>query len=336
MFKVSFKTDTSLKARFKGNDDPFKPNLSEIIEVPIGEYYDGSYDITPTESTQTLATEGLLSAENFTIEAIPSNYVGSAIERRTESDISVSGASVSVPDGYYADAKSVSVQSGSVDVPDTSVTANPTITFASGTGYFEATVNASQSISPSVSEGYVTNGTPGTVTVSGTANRSLPTKSGETITPTESVQTAVDAYKWTTGDVKIDAIPSDYVGSAIDRRSASDLSVSGATVSVPGGYYSADASKTISDATLRGGSRIEYDPTISVDENGLVTASYDHSTTISPINGNGYITTGARYSIRVVGTKTYQLTDGDVMSFGIVPLVGSAKVGQSVLCEESE
>lgn len=205
MFKVTFSSAEPLKAQF-GGDSTFEPQMSEVIYVPVGETYDGSYDITPTEETQTLATEGLLSAQDFVIEAIPSNYVGSAIERRTESDISISGAS--------------------------------------------------------------------------------------------------------------------------------DLSVSGATVSVPGGYYSADASKTISDATLRGGSRIEYDPTILVDENGLVTASYDHSTTISPINGNGYITTGARYSVRVVGTKTYQLTDGDVMSFGIVPLVGSAKVGQSALCEE--
>lgn len=335
MFKVTFSSAEPLKARF-GGDSTFEPQMSEVIYVPVGETYDGSYDITPTEETQTLATEGLLSAQDFVIEAIPSNYVGSAIERRTESDISISGASISVPDGYYAESESVSVQSGSVSVPDTSVTANPSISFASGTGFFNVSVSASQSISPSVSEGYVSSGTPGTVTISGSASQSLPTKEGETITPTESVQTAVSAYKWTLGDVKIDAIPSNYVGSAIDRRSASDLSVSGATVSVPGGYYSADASKTISNATLRGGSRLEFDPTISVDDSGLITALYDHSTNISPINGNGYITTGARYSVRVVGSNTYQLTNGDVMSFGIVPLVGSAKVGSAVLCEEGE
>ena len=50
-------------------------------------------------------------------------------------------------------------------------------------------------------------------------------------------------------DVTVQAIPSDYVGSAVPRKTSSDLSASGATVTAPSGYYENSASKTIANAS---------------------------------------------------------------------------------------
>ena len=70
------------------------------------------------------------------------------------------------------------------------------------------------------------------------------------VTPSESQQTFnasnVDGYK----PVTVAGIPLDYVGSGIDRYSSSDLTVSGATVTVPAGYYENQASKSVSTMTL--------------------------------------------------------------------------------------
>lgn len=51
------------------------------------------------------------------------------------------------------------------------------------------------------------------------------------VTPTESAQTIGGANYMMEGAVTVEAISSDYVGSAIDRYDSSDLTVSGATVS---------------------------------------------------------------------------------------------------------
>lgn len=78
----------------------------------------------------------------------------------------------------------------------------------------------------------------------------LPTQSAVAITPTESQQTAVPKGKFTTGAVTVNAIPSNYVGSGITQRSSTDLSASGATVTVPAGYYSSQVTKSVTTMTL--------------------------------------------------------------------------------------
>ena len=72
---------------------------------------------------------------------------------------------------------------------------------------------------------------------------------GTTITPTESSQTIGGQDYMMEGAVTVNAIPSNYVGSGITQRSSSDLTASGATVTVPSGYYSAQASKAVASGT---------------------------------------------------------------------------------------
>ena len=52
------------------------------------------------------------------------------------------------------------------------------------------------------------------------------------------------------GSVTVEAIDNTYIGSRIARNTASNLTVNGATVTVPAGYYATDTSKTIASMTL--------------------------------------------------------------------------------------
>lgn len=115
----------------------------------------------------------------------------------------------------------------------------------------------------------------------------VPTESSQTITP----DTGYDALS----SVQINAISSTYVGSGIARKSSSDLTVSGATVTVPMGYYSEQATKSVSSMTL---------PTSVA---ASATSGYTSKATISRSTSNqylnippGYNSSGAYYTISAV------------------------------------
>lgn len=124
-------------------------------------------------------------------------YTGS-IATKTSSNLTVSGATVTAPAGYYESAASASVASGSAATPATSITANPTISVNSSTGVITASVSASTSVTPSITSGYVSSGTAGTITASGSNTEQLTTKAAATITPGTSDQT-ISAGQYLTG-----------------------------------------------------------------------------------------------------------------------------------------
>lgn len=123
-----------------------------------------------------------------------------------------------------------------------------------------------------------------------------------TYTPTESQQTDTITYDSTLGyngieevNIIVNAIPSNYVGSGVSRKSSSDLTASGATVTAPAGYYENNATKTVASMTL---------PTTT---SGSATSGYTSTATVSRSTSDqyiniptGYNSAGAYYKVNAV------------------------------------
>lgn len=109
-------------------------------------------------------------------------YSGTIVTK-TSSDLSASGATVTVPAGYYASNASKAVSSGSATAPATISGTSASVS----TGTNTITLSKTVSVTPTVSAGYVSSGTAGNSSVSLTA--SVTTKAAATITPGTSAQT---------------------------------------------------------------------------------------------------------------------------------------------------
>lgn len=127
-----------------------------------------------------------------------------------------------------------------------------------------------------------------------------------TYTPIESQQTDTITYDSTLGyngieevNVTVNAIPSNYIGSGVARKSSSDLTASGATVTAPAGYYSSSASKSVASGTAG-------TPTAT---KGNVS---NHSVSITPsvTNTTGYIT-GSTKTGTAVTVSASELVSGN-------------------------
>lgn len=128
-------------------------------------------------------------------------------------------------------------------------------------------------------------------------------------TPSETVQsetvTADSGYDGLDEvDVSVAAVSSTYVGSGITRRSSTDMTASGATVTAPAGYYSSGASKAVATGTA--GTPTATKGTVS-----------NHAVNVTPsvTNTTGYITgstkTGTAVTVRAseLVSGTLSLTD---------------------------
>ena len=115
-------------------------------------------------------------------------YEGS-IATKTSSDLTASGATVTVPSGYYASQASKAVASGSATAPAS--ISGTSAALSAGTNTL--TLSKTVSVTPSVTAGYVASGTAGNADVSLTA--SVTTKVAATITPgTSATEIAAGTY----------------------------------------------------------------------------------------------------------------------------------------------
>lgn len=182
-------------------------SLGEAITgsyVPSGASTQSNKTVSPTESQQAVTPDtGYDNLAQVTVNAISSTYVGSGIDRRSSSDLTASGATVSVPAGYYSSAASKAVSSGSATAPNSISGSSATVS----TGTNTLTLTKSVSVTPVVSAGYVSSGTAKSSSVSLTA--SVTTKVAATITPTKSTQT-IASGTYLTGTQTIAAIPAAY------------------------------------------------------------------------------------------------------------------------------
>lgn len=105
------------------------------------------------------------------------------IVTKTSSDLTASGATVTVPAGYYSSQVTKSISSGSATAPASISGTAATVS----TGTNTLTLTKTVSVTPTVSAGYISAGTAGNSSVSLTA--SVTTKAAATITPTTTNQT---------------------------------------------------------------------------------------------------------------------------------------------------
>ncbi|MBQ6765341.1 MAG: hypothetical protein IJP45_09200 [Paludibacteraceae bacterium] len=149
------------------------------VEIPLSG--GGGNAVFVDTSDATLADAGNLPL-GVTAYADGVKFTGTASENDS-SDLTVSGATVTVPAGFYGSQASASVSSGSATAPSTISGTSASVS----TGTNTITLSKTVSVTPTVSAGYVASGTAGNSDVSLTA--SVTTKAAATITPGTSNQT---------------------------------------------------------------------------------------------------------------------------------------------------
>lgn len=148
------------------------------VEIPLSQGT-GSAEFVDT-SDATLDSGGkMLSGETAYADGV--KYTGT-IDTKASSDLTVSGATVTVPSGYYESQATKSVATGSATAPATISGSSASVS----TGTNTLTLSKSVSVTPTVTAGYVSSGTAGNSSVSLTA--SVTTKAAATITPGTSDQ----------------------------------------------------------------------------------------------------------------------------------------------------
>lgn len=235
---------------------PVTMTLDEMVEAVDGIETGGgepvlqtkSVSYTPTETAQTetvSADSGYdgLDTVSISVGAISSTYVGTGITRRSSSDLTASGATVTVPSGYYSAQASKAVASGTVTAPASITGTSATVS----TGTNTLTLSKTVSVTPSVpTAGYVNSGTAGNSSVSLTA--SVTTQAAQTIYPSASDQT-ITGSKYLTGTQTIKGVTTtnltaDNIKSGVTVQ-IGDSADSDRVASVTGTYTGGGTSKNV-------------------------------------------------------------------------------------------
>ena len=177
---ISLVHESHEKAQAKGGTTttPLLANLPGVIEsIPQG--VELPTLTNPGSASDLLSGKQLINADG--------NVVTGNIATKAASDLTASGATVTVPAGYYASQATKSVATATQATPSVSIDSAGKIT-----------ASATQTA------GYVVAGTK-------TGTKQLTTQAAKTITPSTSSQTAVAKNVYTTGAVTVAAIPSTYV-----------------------------------------------------------------------------------------------------------------------------
>ena len=225
--------------------------------------------ISPEEYQQIInADNGYDGLSSVTVSAISNTYVGSKVTKASGTTIIPSNTEqTAIAANTYA---LNAIKVAAVPSETKSITSNGTYTPSSGKWFSSVTVNV-----------------PTGATINNQEKTATPSEEEQEIT--------FDSGYTGLSKVTVGAISSTYVGSGITSRSSSDLTVSGATVNVPAGYYSATASKAVSTMTL---------PTAATSS---ATSGFTSKATISRSTSDqyinipiGYNSAGAYYKISAV------------------------------------
>ena len=259
--------------------------------------------ITPTESSQTITPDsGYDALSSVQINAISSTYVGSGITRRSSTDLTASGATVTVPAGYYAEQASKSV---------TTMTLPTSAALSATSGYTsKATIGRSTSAQYiNIPPGY--NSAGGYYTISATPNGTVTAPSSISGT-SASITTGTNTITLTkTVSVTPNVSTAGYISSGTAGNSSVSLTASvtvnptptasGAIVTIPAGYYSAQTTKSVSSGSATGPSTVSgTSASISTGTNTITLTKTNVTTT--PTVSAGYV------SAATASTATVTLT----------------------------
>ena len=283
---------------------------------------------TPTESQQVIeADTGYYALDKVTVGAISSSYVGSGIARRSSSDLTANGATVTAPAGYYSASASKSVASGSV-VPSIEYSGDDISVWVENTGLVHVEGGYSATEYPVSTSGWIDSSAFTEVEIALQNTYQLSTQAAKTVTPTTSSQTAVTAGKYTTGAVTVAAMPTGTAGTP----TATKGTVSNHAVTVT-------PSVTNTTGYITGGTKTGTGVSVSASE--LVSGTYSVTS-----SGTKDVTNYASISVPAGTEGTPTATKGSVSnhSVSVTPSVtntagyigGSTKTGTAVTVSASE
>ena len=265
----------------------YQGNKASYNTIPTGT------SVTPTESSQTIGGANVMMEGAVTVNAIPSNYVGSGITRRSSSDLTASGATVSVPSGFYENNASKAVANGSA-TPASSISGT-SATVSTGTNTL--TLSKTVSNTPQVSAGYVSSGTAGNTSVSLTA--SVTTKATATIYPSASDQT-ISSGTYLTGTQTIKGV-------TYSNLTASNIK-NGVTVTIGD---SADADRILTVTGTYGGGGSSMNTQVAQSTTRATSSSYTEVISLTCAVAGKYDVYWSTFRSSTSGTWGSQLYLGD-------------------------
>lgn len=198
---------------------------------------------------------------------------------------SVEGSSEQIVADNFPE-KIQSLGGGAAATPATTITKSPEISVTTR-GVINSSYVQTTSVTPTITAGYVSAGTAGTITATGSSTYQLTTRNSNDLTIENQVFNA----------------PAGYYAAAATK------SVSGA------------GSATTPNTT------IVKNPTISLTTNGLITSQYQESEMITPVVVSGYIINGTAGEVSTVGSANFQLTTKNSSNLTANNAVVSAPAG---------
>jgi len=350
----------STTVTYKGNTLTTVSNATKTLKT-AGKYMEGdvvltdvsqsaltiqSLSVTPSETAQTFNASGVDGYKPVSVSAISSTYVGSGIARKSSTDLTASGATVTAPAGYYAEAASKSVSS--MTLP-TSAASSATSGYTSKATIGRSTAAQYINIPPgynSTGAYYVISATPnGKVTaptsISGTAASVSTGTNTLTLTKTVSVTPNVT----TAGYISSGTAGNSSVSLTANVTVDPTPTASGATVTIPSGYYTEQTTKSVSSGSAKGPTSLSGSSatlttgtnTLTLTKTGVtttptVTAGYVSSATASTATVSLTASVTTKAAATITPTTTNQTIAAGTYLTGIQTIAGDADlVGSNIL-----
>ena len=281
--------------------------LSEVTVNGISSTYVGTgvtrqsaSTIVPTESVQQAVASGIYTTGPISVASISSTYIGTGVAKKSAVDLVASGSTITAPAGYYSSAVSKAIEAGSAFTPAKNIKNAPMgLGINYSTGVITASFSWSSAITPTITPGYISQGTAGTISVSGLQYQYLSVTNGRTIIPSTESQVAISTNNLAFGTIIVSAIPSEYI------------IPSGTSSITTNGIYDITDYASV-NVSVSGGSET-YTATIVEGVNHRTTIKYD---------GYTYMNTGATFEFSAGDTcalEAYgEMGGGHIVEDGVI------------------